>query len=200
MENKIRTILREKGLRMSDLANRVGMSQSNLVASLRNNPKLSTLGDICHALGIEMVELFGGKAEKGEGVIILGGQTFSVSKPTTRTVQLPAYTDYSALRNDIKRFVKDRISSKTAGVICGMVEDFEFFNLSYDHDDIAGNQESVYEKFILTICFGNKQVWTNQYDLYEYSRNGEAIWDIPSVVSEITNDIEGYVLSHLKVE
>lgn len=200
MENRIRAILRDKGLRMSDLATRVGMSQSNLVASLRNNPKLSTLGNICHVLGIEMVELFGGKAEKGEGVIILGGQTFSVSKPTPRTVQLPTYTDYSVLRNDIKRFIKDRISDQSTGVICGMVEDFEFFNLTYDHDDIDGNQELVYEKFILTICYENKKVWTNQYDLYEYSRNGEAIWDIPSVVSEITNDIEGYVLSQLKMQ
>ena len=74
MEQRIRKILSAKGLKMSDLANRVGMGQSNLVKSIKSNPKLSTLEDICVALGIEMTELLGGKEEKSDGVIVLNGE------------------------------------------------------------------------------------------------------------------------------
>lgn len=197
MENRVKAILKEKGLRMSDLASRVGMGQSNLVASLRNNPKLSTLEDICRALGIEMAELFGGNAQKGDGILILGGKTFAVMKPAPRTVQLPSYSDYAVLRNDIKRFVKARIADQSAGSLCGIVEDFEFFTLTYDHDDNAGSQGVLYEKFTLTICYGYKQIWVHHYDLYEYSLGGEEKWDIPMVIEEIINDIEGYAITQL---
>lgn len=197
MENRIKSILKDKGLRMADLANRIGMGQSNLIASLRNNPKLSTLEEICKALGIEMAELFGGKAEKGDGVILLNGETYVVSKPAARTVQLPSYTDYSILRNDIKKFVKTSIMEQVANSLCGLVEDFEFFTLSYDRDNSRDADGVLYEKFILTICYGNKQVWVHQYDLYEYSQKDITKWDISQVISEIINDIEGYVLGKL---
>ena len=200
MENTIKAILKAKGLRMADLANRVGMGQSNLVASLRNNPKLSTLEDISQALGVEMVELFGGKAEKGDGVVIVNGETYMLSKPTARTVQLPSYSDYSILRNDIKRFVKTCIKEHVVGSICGMVEDYEFFTLNYDRDDSRDADETLYEKFILTICFGNKQTWTRQYERLEYSEDGNMKWDIPDVISDIINDIEGYVLGNMGKE
>ena len=197
MENRIKAILKAKGLRMADLANRIGMGQSNLVASLRNNPKLSTLEEICKALGVEMVELFGGKAEKGDGVVILNGETYMISKPAARTVQLPSYADYSILRNDIKRFVKTSIKEQVVGSLCGMVEDYEFFTLNYDRDNSRDSDGTLYEKFILTICFGNKQTWTQQYDQLEYSEDGNLKWNIADVISDIINDIEGYVLGQL---
>lgn len=200
MENRIKSILKDKGLRMADLANRVGMGQSNLIASLRNNPKLSTLEEICKALGIEMAELFGGKAEKGNGIVLLNGETFVVSKPATRNVQLPCYTDYSVLRNDIKRFVKTCVNEKVVGSTCGMVEDYEFFTLTYDYDDSRNPAGILYEKFILSICHGNKQTWVKVYDLYEFFQKDITQWDIPSVTNEIIDDIEGYVLGKLRTE
>lgn len=198
MENRIKAILKAKGLRMADLANRIGMGQSNLVASLRNNPKLSTLEEICKALGVEMVELFGGKVEKGDGLVVLNGETYVISKPVVRTVQLPSYADYSILRNDIKLFVKTSIKEQVIGSICGMVEDYEFFTLNYDRDNSRDTEGTPYEKFILTICFGNKQTWTRQYDLLEYNINGNLKWDISMVITDVINDIEGYVLGQMK--
>ena len=197
MENRIKAILKDKGLRMADLAARVGMGQSNLIASIRNNPKLSTLEEICKALGVELVELFGGKSEKNEGVIILNGETYAVSKPATRTVQLPCYTDYTVLRNDIKRFIRSSIKGPRAASICGMVEDFEFFTLVYDRDSPVETDTYLYEKFTLTICYGAKQTWLRQYDLLEYNQDGQAKWDFPAVTSDIISNIEGYVLGSL---
>ena len=199
MENRIKAILKSKGLRMADLAARVGMGQSNLIASIRNNPKLSTMEEICKALGVEMVELFGGKVEKGDGVIILNGETYMISKPAARTVQLPRYTDYAVLRNDIKRFVKTSIKERRVAPLCGMVEDFEFFTLVYDQDSSLDKGTPIYEKFTLTICHGNKLTWIRQFDLFEYEKDGNTIWDIPAVTADIVNDVEGYVLGQLNL-
>ena len=198
MEDKIRAILKAKGLRMSDLANRVGMGQSNLVASIRTNPKISTLENICVALGIDMAELLGGKEEKSEGIMVINGETYAISKPRTRTVQLPSYTDYSALREDIKSFVRERTTKKEAGSICGMLEDFEFFTLSYDYCMQEFENKPPYDKFHLTICYANKQIWDTLYDVFEYCKSGnEFDWDVQMVCTEIIDDIEGYVLAQL---
>ena len=197
MENRIKAILQEKGLRMADLAARVGMGQSNLMASLRNNPKLSTLEEICKALGIDLAELFGGKIEKSDGIIIIKGETYSLSKPTPYVVQLPVYSDYSILRYDIKKFIRTSIKEQVASSICGMVENFEYFTLVYYHDREIDNYATPYDKFTLTICFGNKQVWMEQYDVLEYTNKDKMEWDIPAVSTDIINDIEGYVLGQL---
>lgn len=196
MEDKIRAILKAKGLRMADLANRVGMGQSNLVASIRKNPKLSTLEDICVALGVEMSELLGGKVEKSEGLIVINGETYAISKPNTRTAQFPIYTDYSVLREDVKSFIKTKVKLRKSGSLCGMVEDFEFFTLSYDYDVEEG--AIPYDRFFLTLCYGNKQVSSFHYDVYEYNNpNDEMEWDVQAVSTVIINDIEGYVLGQL---
>ena len=198
MEEIVRAILKDKGLKMSDLANRVGMGQSNLVASLRANPTLSTLEDICLALGIELADLFGRKEEKSAGVVFLNGETFVVERPRNRTVQLPIYANYSVLRDNLKAFIKTSIKKQKPGSICGMVEDFEFFTLSYDYDSQTGENKPPYDRFTLTVCYGNKQIWVCQFDLLEYNIvNKELQWDIPQVTEDIINDIEGYALGKL---
>lgn len=58
MELKINEILKERGMRMADLAKKLNIDQSNLSTSLKGNPKLSTLVDVAAALGVEVRELF----------------------------------------------------------------------------------------------------------------------------------------------
>lgn len=58
-----------------------------------------------------------------------------------------------------------------------------------------GDNNTPYDKFTLTICYGNKQLWVNQYDVLEYCLiDNEQQWDVPQVTEEIINDIEGYAL------
>ena len=52
VEENLREICRRKGLRLSDVADRVGTGQSNLINSVKGNPKLSTLQGIADALNI----------------------------------------------------------------------------------------------------------------------------------------------------
>ena len=74
MENRVKEICKSKGLRMSDLAERVGMSQSNLSTTLRRNPKLSTLKDIADALGIRVSDIIDPQRATSEaGVVIING-------------------------------------------------------------------------------------------------------------------------------
>ena len=196
MEQRIRKILSAKGLKMSDLANRVGMGQSNLVKSIKSNPKLSTLEDICLALGIEMTELLGGKEEKSDGVIVLNGETYTISKPKTRTAQIKVYNDYQELRSNIREFVKKSLRTKELGSIGGMVEDFEYFTLLYDYN---AEDTSVFEHFYITIQYGKGKTWTYSYDTSEYMDSNEGT-DTKTLTEYIINDIEGKVLSELGLE
>ena len=138
MEQRIRKILSAKGLKMSDLANRVGMGQSNLVKSIKSNPKLSTLEDICVALGIEMTELLGGKEEKSDGVIVLNGETYTLYKPKTRTAQIKVYNDYQELRSNIRDFVKRSLKTKELGSIAIHSELKKFPKHTYSHRKTEG--------------------------------------------------------------
>ena len=196
MEQRIRKILSAKGLKMSDLANRVGMGQSNLVKSIKSNPKLSTLEDICVALGIEMTELLGGKEEKSDGVIVLTGETYTLNKPKTRTAQIKVYNDYQELRSNIRDFVKRSLKTKELGSIGGMVEDFEYFTLLYDYN---AEDTSVFEHFYITIQYGKGKTWTYSYDTSEYMDSNEGT-DTKTLTEYIINDIEGKVLSELGLE
>ena len=196
MEQRIRKILSAKGLKMSDLANRFGMGQSNLVKSIKSNPKLSTLEDICVALGIEMTELLGGKEEKSDGVIVLNGETYTIYKPKTRTAQIKVYNDYQELRSNIRDFVKKSLRTKELGSIGGMVEDFEYFTLLYDYN---AEDTSVFEHFYITIQYGKGKTWTYSYDTSEYMDSNEGT-DTKTLTEYIINDIEGKVLSELGLE
>ena len=196
MEQRIRKILSAKGLKMSDLANRVGMGQSNLVKSIKSNPKLSTLEDICVALGIEMTELLGGKEEKSDGVIVLNGETYTIYKPKTRTAQIKVYNDYQELRSNIRDFVKKSLRTKELGSIGGMVEDFEYFTLLYDYN---AEDTSVFEHFYITIQYGKGKTWTYSYDTSEYMDSNEGT-DTKTLTEYIINDIECKVLSELGLE
>lgn len=193
MEQRVRKILSAKGLKMSDLANRVGMGQSNLVKSIKSNPKLSTLEDICVALGIEMTELLGGKEEKSDGVIVLNGETYTLYKPKTRTAQIKVYNDYQELRSNISDFVKRSLKTKELGSIGGMVEDFEYFTLLYDYN---AEDTSVFENFYITLQYGKGKTWTYMYDTSEYIDSNEET-DTKTLTECIINDIEGKVLTEL---
>lgn len=201
MEEIIRKLLKEKGLKMADLALRVGMTQSNLVASIKKNPKLSTLEDICEALGIELSDLFAsGSSDKVEGIMVVNGQTYAIAKPRKSVAQIPIYNDYKALRGEIKRFVHQCIKEKKMASMCGMVEALEYFTITYDYDAQVGNQ-SVYDKFILTLCYSDGKIYTTSYEVYEEcTKNEVEKWDESSVIQSIQNDIEGIVIGALGIQ
>ena len=58
MEEKILQILKERGMRMSNLAAKLGVDQSNLSKKLKNDPKVSLIERIAAALEVPVSSFF----------------------------------------------------------------------------------------------------------------------------------------------
>ena len=195
VEENLREICWRKGLRLSDVADRVGAGQSNLINSVKGNPKLSTLRDIANALQVSVSELLTMRPEKATGVAIIDGQVYQVSKPAANIVQLPVYERYSGLRDDIKEFVARAVEADGNTAKMAMLETFEVFSLSYDVHDA---------KFHLNLCYADGKTLSMAYQKLEYcdwkdEDTEESVkWDLHEVTQEIINDIESAVPTKLQ--
>lgn len=82
--------MRQKGVNtQKELADRLGVSEANLSATLRRTPSLDTLEKIADALDVEITELFAKKKQDGVGEAQLSttdfmcpncGQIFHITK------------------------------------------------------------------------------------------------------------------------
>ena len=55
---RIKEILKEKGMKMQELADRLGIHRTNLSSCLAGNPTLSRLEEIANVLEVNVVDLF----------------------------------------------------------------------------------------------------------------------------------------------
>lgn len=58
MELRLKEILKEKGVLHKELAERLGVTDIALRASLKGNPTIGTLERVADALGVSVAELF----------------------------------------------------------------------------------------------------------------------------------------------
>lgn len=195
IETNLKNLCRMKGLSLTDVANRIGTSPSNLVNRVKGNPTISTIEDIANALQVSVSELLTMRPEKATGVAIIDGQVYQVSKPAANVVQLPVYERYSDLRDDIKEFVARAVESDRNTAKMAMLETFEVFSLNYDVHDT---------KFHLNLCYANGKTLSMAYQKLEYcdwkdEDTEESVkWDLHEVTQEIINDIESAVPTKLQ--
>ena len=195
IEQNLREIAKAKGLKLSDIADRVGTTVSNMLSSVKGNPTVSKLEDIAAALQVSVSELLTKRPEAAQGIVIIGGQTYQISKPATAVVQIPTYERYDALREDVKGFIKKAMEEEHASSKVGLLETMEVFTLVYDPNAA---------KFILTLCYADGKTATIVYDKLEYcdwkeNDTDETVkWDLADVTQDIINDIEGYVPTKLQ--
>ena len=195
VEENLREICRRKGLRLSDVADRVGAGQSNLINSVKGNPKLSTLQEIADALNISVSELLTMRPDAAQGIVIIGGKSYQLSKPAATTVQLPSFDHYDKLREEIKSFIKKCADGTEPASKMGLVETLEVFSLVYDASD---------SKFFLSLCYADGKTATISYDKFEYCDWREndteetVLWNVQEITQEIISDIEGLVASKLQ--
>lgn len=182
IEERVRELCKIKGIKLSELANKVGIGQSNMIASIRKNPRISTLEEIAIALGVKVADLIDIQKTETKGVIILNGKTFIISEVVPEVVQVPVYSNYSPLRSVIKGFVKKSIDLGKDDAICGYVETMQLFSISYDSDN---------KTFTVVLCYGKGHVWSRCYPCLEYGDGNK--WDLIEVVKTILYDIEGIV-------
>lgn len=192
MELRIKELLQEQGLRMADLADRLGMNQSNLVRSLSTNPKLSTLQDVANALNVQLHELFTPNLpSRPRGIVVVGGKAYDLVE-SRQTIQVPFYADYSKLRKDVRSFISNSINAKdgSTNAFCAYVGGYELMSLVYDRANA---------RFILTLYYGGDMKSENLfYDRLEYAiwKNGkdkEPDWDVEQMMGEVMSDVENLV-------
>lgn len=197
IERNLKEICHRKGLSLTDVANWIGTSPSNLLSSVKGNPTISKLQDIANALQISVSELLTKRPEKSLGMMYLDGQVYQVTLPADSMVQIPRYNRYDEMRAAVKDFTKKAIISEFDSSIMGMLEHFEIFSLFYDK-----HQES----FSLSICYGKGKTLSFSYDKMEFAdwkmmdTEETAKWDLADVTQEIINDIEGSVPTNLQRE
>lgn len=197
IEQNLREICKRKGLKLSDIADRMGAGQSNLITSLKGNPTISKLEDVAAALQVSVAELLTMRPDSAQGLVIIDGQTYQLSKPANATVQLPSYDRYDTLREEIKDFVKKSTKGSENVSMMGLVETMEVFSLIYVPSDA---------KFLLSLCYADGKTLTLVYDKYEYCNWDESIgedessWDLACITEEIINDIEGCVPTKLQAQ
>ena len=196
IEQNLREIVKAKGLRLSDIANRMGTTVSNLLTSVKGNPTISKLEGLADALQVGVAELLTGRPEAAQGLVIIDGQIYQISKPATKVVQIPTYNRYDVLRGDVRCFISKAIEKKENTCMMGIVETMELFSLLYDGEN---------EYFHLSLCFADGRMMTLSYDKLEFcdwkkgDSKKDALWDLSQVTEEILNDVEFAVPSALNV-
>ena len=197
IDKNIKAICHQKGLTITDIANRIGTSPSNFLSSIKGNPTISRLQAIADALQISVSELLTQRPEKAQGLAIIDGQIYQLSRPAATTVQLPTYDRYDTLRKELKDFIKKSIKGSDTTSKMGMVETMQVFSLVYDPEAA---------KFYLSLCYADGQTLTIAYDKMEYTvwpedeSDDNATWDVKEVSEAIINDIEGLVPVALQSE
>ena len=186
MELRIKELLREQGLRMSDLADRLCMDRSNLSKCLGNNPKLNTLQEIAKVLNVKTYELLTpNRPSRPKGVAFVDGRAYAMTEMPC-VVQIPYYCNYTVLRKNIESFIKDSIDGEKTKAFCGIVDGFELVSLVFD---------CACKKFILTLFYSEGNSKTFFFELQEFAEykdgmDQDPIWNVRDVCEEIINDIE----------
>ena len=78
---RVKDILKEKGIKMYQLADKMGIAPESLTRALQKNPQYSTLKAIANALNVPMHELFKKKEEpiKMRGIVDVNGEIVHIN-------------------------------------------------------------------------------------------------------------------------
>ena len=193
MNLRIEELCKQRGLRMSDLAAKMGVNQANLTSSLKGNPTVSRLEAVANVLGVGIADLFTkpssnnntvqGYLESKDGIhkILSVDDLLSAEVSIPGMVTVPLYTDIQALRKRVKDFIHNCIKKEDdVTFMAGRIDHRELFHLCWDGDE---------QKFLLTIMSKNA---IYPYDLLEYGDPDDG-FDIDGpmgLVAMLLNDLE----------
>ena len=194
MNLRIKELCKEKGLRMSDIATKMGVDRANLTASLKGNPTLSRLTDVANILGVEVYELFREKRDvcRIDGFVELDGETVrlrnaaDLMQATCTASGIPYYSKVSEMRMAVRDFVHGCLNNmEQPSSLFGCLLGAETFNISFCSELVDDVENGV---FILT-SFRLKD--TIRLELLEYGCDGK--YDIDGdegLIRELCNCIE----------
>ena len=183
MKLKINEILKERGMRMADLAKKLNVDQSNLSTSLKGNPKLSTLADVASALGVEVQELFPEtKPSFTAGTLQMGDKHY-VLVPV-EVSEKPFIFRSERFLEEVERFTLRCIRDRKTIYICGLYEGYYPFALL--NDSKSGH-------LLFSFCPEGDDYRTTVYDPQKmYASNNLYTDELVAnyIARDIKNDIE----------
>lgn len=194
MDLRIKELCKEKGLRMSDIADKMGVDRANLTASLKGNPTLSRLKDVAKILGVEVYELFREKNESGriDGFVELNGETVrlrnasDLMQAACNVSGTPYFSRVSEMRSAVHDFVHGCLDNmEQPASLFGCLLGEETFNISFCTEYVDDVENGV---FVLT-SFSQKD--TIKLEMLEYGCDGK--YDLDSdegLIKELCNCIE----------
>ena len=140
IEKNLREIARAKGLKLSDIAARMGTTVSNLLTSVKGNPTVSKIQGIAEALGVGVSDLLTLRPESAQGLVVIDGKTWQIARPSNAVVQIPTYNRFDVLRGDVRFFVARAVEETKGSCLMGLVETMELFCLLHRHIDNVKRQ------------------------------------------------------------
>ena len=193
MNLRIEELCKQRGLRMSDLAAKMGVNQANLASSLKGNPTVSRLEAVAGVLGVGIAELFAkpcgnnnevqGYLECHDGIHKVSSvdDIIAAESSIPGLLSVPLYTDIKTLRKRVKDFIHNCIKEETGiAFIAGRIGHRELFHISWDGES---------ERFLLTLMSKNDIF---PFDILEYG-DPETGYDIEGpmgLVVMLMNDLE----------
>ena len=76
MKLRIKEIVKQKGISMGELSEKLGIARESLSRAINGNPTLETLNNIAEALNVHITELF--EKDPISGIIVINGETHRI--------------------------------------------------------------------------------------------------------------------------
>lgn len=92
-ELRVKEILKERGIKMYQLAEMIGITPESLTRALMRNPQFSTLKAIADALGVPVRELFSTQKQEPNivrGTVVIGAFVYDVKDISSLNAALEA--------------------------------------------------------------------------------------------------------------
>ena len=189
----IEELCKQRGLRMRDIAAKMGVNQANLASSLKGNPTVSRLEAVANVLGVGIADLFAkpsssnntvqGYLECKDGIhkVSCIDDLLSAETSIPGLINVPIYSDIKNLRKQVKDFIHNCIKKEGGSAfIAGKIDHRELFHLCWDGDS---------RQFLLTLMSKNT---IYPFDLLEYGDPDDG-YDIDGpmgLVQMLINDLE----------
>lgn len=111
MKTRVLELCKQRGLSLREVAEKIGMKQSNLSSSLNNNPTLSTLQAVASCLMVPVTELFAKEPTEISGYLERDGKVSKIGcyDDIVRSVGcfgIKPYYSFKQMKKDIKAFIK----------------------------------------------------------------------------------------------
>lgn len=208
MELRIKELCKEKGLRMSDVAEKMGINQANLASSLNGNPTLTRLKDVAKVLGVEVYELFikptAAQNNHINGLVEIDGELSKLCNERDwitatgkiRTIAEPTlYLKISDLRKDVSSFVHKMVKDPNDNIfLSGRLGHLEIFTLTCYKEMVADTEGGEMSNLVFTLSLVKKnsvyEYQTLEYGIDDLDLDGEM-----GLIRNITNDIEWPICS-----